>query len=54
MGPERRSRPRRVSRKRLADALRDTRDQPALALLFNVDDNGHEYAADLLDLAEQS
>ncbi|WP_157181953.1 hypothetical protein [Nocardia testacea] len=38
-------------RRRLAAALRVDRHQPALGLLFNVDTEGHEYAADLLDLA---
>ncbi|MGW1740482.1 hypothetical protein ACWCPQ_16920 [Nocardia sp. NPDC001965] len=42
-----------MNRARLADALREPRDQPTLALIFNVDDGGHEYAADLLDLAER-
>lgn len=37
-------------RRRLADLVRDT---DALPLLFNVDIDGHEYATDLLDLAQE-
>lgn len=37
----------------LAAALRSTAEQQqgTLDLLFNVDEHGHEYATDLLDLA---
>ncbi|MCZ4557936.1 hypothetical protein O4215_20455 [Rhodococcus maanshanensis] len=38
-------------RRNLAAALRPDADRPTLALLFNVDEQGHEYTADLLDLA---
>lgn len=36
--------------RRLAAALARNADS-ALPLMFNVDENGHEYPADLLDLA---
>lgn len=40
---------------RLAAALRPREDDaPTLDLLFNLDEHGHEYAADLLDLAAKS
>lgn len=39
--------------RRLAAALARNADA-ALPLLFNVDENGHEYPADLLDLATLS
>ncbi|WP_395704847.1 hypothetical protein [Rhodococcus ruber] len=38
-------------RRRLAELARDT---DALPLLFNVDTDGHEYATDLLDLAQET
>ncbi|MBF6460186.1 hypothetical protein IU433_14185 [Nocardia puris] len=39
-------------RRRLQAALRTDDEQQALALLFNIDEHGHEYPADLLDLTE--
>lgn len=39
--------------RRLAAALARNADN-ALPLLFNVDENGHEYPADLLDLAART
>ncbi|MBH0778788.1 hypothetical protein [Nocardia bovistercoris] len=41
------------ARRRRRAALRSDADRPALPLMFNVDDEGHEYPADLLDLAER-
>lgn len=40
-------------RRRIRAALRtDDQPQQPLGLLFNIDDDGHEYPADLLDLTE--
>jgi len=42
-------------RRHLRAALRTTkRPQQPLGLLFNIDDEGHEYERDLLDMADDA
>ncbi|WP_157556273.1 hypothetical protein [Nocardia acidivorans] len=41
-------------RRRNRAALRTSGPQQPLGLLFNIDDEGHEYEHDLLDLADEA